>query len=184
MGGRPWVGRPWDEGIRDSRERGNILVLFAVLLPLIMVCCAIAIDVGYWWVAGKRAQTAADACALAAAQELPHTYADEPHCVVAAGQDDYVLTNLPDQSGSDPEPKHVFTRLRSPYQSNPNLVEATVHMRVRTFFGRFVGLGYVDVERRAVAEREAGVSQLAIFAGSADCDDTEGRHFDGDITDE
>jgi Putative Flp pilus-assembly TadE/G-like len=169
MGARPGMGRPRDEGTRGSRERGNILVLFAIVLPLIMLCCAIAVDVGYWWVLGKRAQTAADACALAAAQELPHTYADVPHCVVEAGQGDYVLVNIPDQSGPDPEPRHIFTRLRSPYGGSPNLVEATVHMRVRTFFGRFAGLGSVDVERRAVAEREPPEGKQAIYAHSDDC---------------
>lgn len=169
MGTRPGVGRWGDEGTRASRERGNIFVLFAIVLPLLLICCAIAIDVGYWWVMGKKAQTAADACALAVAQELPHTFADVGNCVVAPGQGDYVLVNLPAQSAPDPEPLHLSTRVRSPYGGDANLVEATVRMRVRTFFGRITGLDWVDVERRAVAERLTGQSKLAIFAGSADC---------------
>jgi Flp pilus assembly protein TadG len=64
-----------DEGIRHRRQDGNVLVLFALLLTLFLLCGAIAVDVGYWWVAGRKAQIAADACALAAAQELPRTYA-------------------------------------------------------------------------------------------------------------
>src|SRR5688572_24004688 len=163
------MSRWGDEGMGGSRERGNILVLFALLLPVILITCAIAIDVGYWWVTGKRAQIAADACALAAAQELPKTYADVSNCVIDPGQGDYVLVNLPQQSGTDIEPRHVFTRVRSPYGGNPNLVEATVHMRVRTFFGRVVGLGSVEVERRAVAEREPPPGQQAIYADSSDC---------------
>jgi Putative Flp pilus-assembly TadE/G-like len=169
MGARPRTGRWGDEGIRVSRERGSILVLFALLLPLLIVCCAIAIDVGYWWVMAKRTQTAADACALAAAQELPHAYADVPNCIVEAGQSDYVLVNIPDQSASDPEPLHLGTRLRSPYSGDPNLVEATVRMRVGTFFGRYVGLGFVEVERRAVAERAPPQGHLAIYAHDDDC---------------
>ena len=144
-------------------------MLFAVALPLFLVCCAIAIDVGYWWVMGKRTQTAADACALAAARELPHTFADVPNCEIVAGQDDYVLVNLPNQAVSDPEPLHLSTRVRSPYSGDPNLVEAVVRMRVRTFFGRIVGLNSVDVERRAVAEKQPPEGQLAIYAHNDDC---------------
>jgi hypothetical protein len=168
VGDSSTLGR-WDEGVRRGHEDGNILVLFTLLLTLFLLCGAIAIDVGYWWAAAKKAQIAADACALAAAQELPHTYADLPHCLIEAGQDDYVLTNIPDQSGTHPEPKHLFTRLRSPYKSDANMVEATVRLRVGTFFGRIVALDFVDVERRAVAERDEGTSKMAIFTGSTDC---------------
>lgn len=158
-----------DEGIRRSREDGNILVLFALLLTLFLLCGTIAVDVGYWWVAGKRAQIAADACALAAAQELPQTYDDVDHCLVEAGQDDYVLANVSDQTVADPDPLLLSTRVRSPYKGDPSMVEATVRMRVGTFFGKIVGLHSVEVERRAVAEREEGTSKMAIFSGSTDC---------------
>jgi hypothetical protein len=169
MGAGPGAGRWGHEGIRASRERGNILVLFAIVLPLLMLSCAITVDVGYWLVMAKRTQTAADACALAAAQELPQAYNDVPNCVVEAGQGDYVLVNIPDQSALEPEPRHLGTRLRSPYGGDPNLVEATVRMRVGTFFGRYVGLGFVEIERRAVAEREPPEGHLAIYADSDDC---------------
>jgi hypothetical protein len=162
------VKRRSDEGI-ENREGGSILVLFSLLLTLFLLCCAIVIDVGYWWAAGKKAQVAADACALAAAQELPQTYADIGNCAVAAGQADYVLTNIPDQSKPNAEPLLLSTRVRSPYKGDPTMVEATVRMRVGTFFGRIVGLHWVDVERRAVAEHEEGTSKMAIFTGSTDC---------------
>jgi hypothetical protein len=174
------VGGHARRGERRCSEDGNILVLFAVLLPLLLMVCMIAVDISYWWVSGKRAQMAADACALAAAQELPHTYADLPNCAIAAGQADYVLTHLPDQTKPDADPAHLLTRVRSPYNGDASMVEATVHLRVGTFFGKVVGLDSVIVERRAVAERLEGEAKLAIFAGSTDCDDTEGLHFDGD----
>jgi uncharacterized Zn-binding protein involved in type VI secretion len=164
VGGHRRVGRRhW----RD--EDGTVLVLFALLLGLMLMVGALAVDVGYWWVNGKKAQIAADACALAAAQELPHTYADLPNCAIAAGQADYVLTHLPDQTDPDADPKHVFTRVRSPYHEDARMVEATVQIRVGTFFGRIFGVEEVIVERRAVAEREEGTSKMAIFTGSTDC---------------
>ena len=176
MGAIPAVGSGLNEGV-VKREEGNILVLFALLLTLFLLVGAIAVDVGYWWVTGKKAQIAADACALAAAQELPETYADVSHCLIAAGQDDYVLANIPDQTSPDPDPKHLFTRLRSPYKGDANMVEATVRLRVKTFFGKVVGLYNVEVERRAVAEREDGDAKMAIYSASPDCDD--GFYFGG-----
>jgi hypothetical protein len=147
---------------------------------VLLIVCTIAIDVGYWWVSGKKAQIAADACALAAAQELPHTYADLTNCAIAAGQDDYVLTHLPDQTTPQPEPFHVFTRVRSPYNGDASMVEATVQLRVGTFFGPLLGIESVVVERRAVAERLEGVTKLAIFSGSTDCGGGKGLRIDGD----
>jgi hypothetical protein len=170
MGDLRAAQRRADEGI-GNREGGSILVLFSLLLTLFLLCCAIVIDVGYWWVAGKRAQIAADACALAAAQELPKTYADIGNCAIQAGEGDYVLVNLPDQSLPDPEPLLLSTRVRSPYESDSNMVEATVRMRVRTFFGRVVGLEWIDLTRRAVARKQELDSKMAIYSASPDCDD-------------
>jgi hypothetical protein len=163
---------------RMRGESGSILVLFSIFLTLFLLCCAIVIDVGYWWANAKKAQIAADACALAAAHELPQTYADMANCAILAGQGDYVLVNLPEQVTPERGAKHLSTRVRSPYNGNPSMVEATVRMRVRTFFGRIVGLEWIELERRAVAEHLEGDSKMAIFSGSTDC--AKGLHVDGD----
>jgi hypothetical protein len=166
-------------------QSGNILVLFAILLPLFMFTGMIAVDVGYWWVNARKAQIAADACALAAARDLPAPSAgwDKPDCV--HGGRDYVLTNLPAQ-GTDSEPQHVSTRVVSPFETNPTQVEATVRLRVRTFFGRFIGLGGVDLSRRAVAEQSSGEGDYAIYARASDCSDAlrfngEDMNIDGRV---
>jgi hypothetical protein len=173
-------GRPQGR-FRD--ESGNILVLFAIMLPLFLLCAAIVIDVGYWWAAGKRAQIAADACALAAAGELPQPWDAPPRteCVIA-GQD-YALVNLPDQSGTEPEPLHLGTTVRSPYDGDASMVEATVEMRVQTFFGRIVGLEWIDLTRRAVAEKMVGEGNYAIYSHSGGCpEDGDGNslRFNGE----
>jgi hypothetical protein len=77
---------------------------------------------------------------------------------------DYVLTNLPDQTGTDVEPLHVSTAVLSPFEGNATQVEATVEMRVQTFFGRFIGLGGVELTRRAVAEQSVGAGEWAIYS--------------------
>jgi putative Flp pilus-assembly TadE/G-like protein len=148
-------------------QSGNILILFAILMPLFLITSAIVVDVGYWWVNGRKAQIAADACALAAARELPQNWTPARSECVHDGRD-YVLTNIPDQ-GPNPEPKHLSTEVLSPYKGDSSLVEATVDLRVRTFFGRYVGLDWIDLTRRAVAEQQVGDGNYAIYAHHNGC---------------
>jgi hypothetical protein len=158
-------------GLARSRCRdqsGNILVLFAILLPLFLFTGMIVIDVGYWWANARKAQIAADACALAAARDLPQNWTPARTDCVHDGRD-YVLTNLPDQTGTDVEPLHVSTAVLSPFEGNSTQVEATVEMRVQTFFGRFIGLGGIELTRRAVAEQAVGEGRYAIYAHNDGC---------------
>ena len=170
-------GRPASGRVRD--ESGNILVLFALLLPLFLMCCAIVIDVGYWWANGKKAQIAADACALAAASRLPTSYPDDPECVITGivatpANPDYILTNLP-LEGKANEPRWLNTLVTSPYtpEGAPNppesYVRARVTIAVRTFFGRIIGKRVIRITRQAVAEAAPG--NMAIYARSRSCSD-------------
>jgi hypothetical protein len=155
---------------------------------MLMLLCAVVIDVGYWWVNGKKAQIAADACALAAAQSIPGvdptSGIGDPlsgECVIEGYGPDYVLENLPEQ-GAAREPKWNGTEVEWPYVnsagvSDVTMVEATVHMKVGTFFGRIIGFHGVELTRRAVAEQPPPASNLAIHAHSDDCNDS--LTFDG-----
>jgi hypothetical protein len=141
------------------------------------------VDVGYWWVMGKKTQIAADACALAAAAQLPASPAwNRTECVV--GNIDYAKTNLPG-NGQAAEPKHLATAVKSPYNAGPNpgsYVEAQVTLAVRTFFGRFIGKDYVIVSRRAVAEYSAGgPGNYAIYSHSNVCSSGQGLEFNGNV---
>jgi hypothetical protein len=156
--------------LRGRDESGNILVLFAILLPLFLFTGMVVVDIGYWWANARKAQIAADACALAAARELPQSW-DPPLAACYFDGEDYVLKNLPDQSGTDVEPLHVSTEVLSPFEGNSAQVEATVKMKVQTFFGRFIGLGGVELTRRAVAEQSIGEGDYAIYANASDCGD-------------
>jgi Putative Flp pilus-assembly TadE/G-like len=53
-----------------SDERGVILVLFALLLPLILITSVIVVDVGNWYVHKRRLQTLVDAGAFAGATKF------------------------------------------------------------------------------------------------------------------
>jgi Putative Flp pilus-assembly TadE/G-like len=54
-----------------KRERGQVFVLTALSMTVLLGMAALAIDVGSWWLADRAAQGAADASALAGAQKLP-----------------------------------------------------------------------------------------------------------------
>ena len=136
------------------------------------------IDVGWWWANGKRAQIAADACALAAASKLPSGYADT-ECVITGtvatpANPDYALENLP-QKGLADEPRHLGTSVISPYlpEAAPHpansYVEAKVTIAVRRFFGRIINKDFIRITRRAVAESSPG--DMAIYARSKSCSD-------------
>lgn len=52
------------------RRRGNILLLTAALMVVMMACIAFSVDVGYLYIARSELQRTADASAIAAAWEL------------------------------------------------------------------------------------------------------------------
>jgi Putative Flp pilus-assembly TadE/G-like len=56
---------------RITGESGQVFVFFAFMLMALVGMAALVIDVGSWYRADRHLQTAADAAALAGAQELP-----------------------------------------------------------------------------------------------------------------
>ena len=175
--GAAWLRSRAGSGARlpaDERERGSVIVLFALFITMFVFLCAVVVDVGYWWVMAKKTQVAADSCALAAASQLPTNWniPAKNDCMFAGV--DYAKTNLP-LEGQANEPRHTGTTVRSPYASvdggaPERYVEAQVTMVVRTFFGRVLGLDYVTVTRRAVAEKSGGgPGNYAIYSHTSDC---------------
>jgi Putative Flp pilus-assembly TadE/G-like len=171
------TGKP--RRLRSRDESGSILVLFSIFLTLFLLCCAVVIDVGYWWANAKKAQIAADSCALAAARELPQTI-NRTECTYGTPSKDYVLVNIPAQADPAKGAKHLSTSVISPYKGDISRVEATVRVRVRTFFGKIVGLDWIDLTRRAVAEKLVGEGDWAIYSHDrTGCDAGNGLEFDG-----
>jgi uncharacterized membrane protein len=58
-------------GARVRDESGQVFVFLAVILVGIVGMAALVVDVGSWYQAQRKLQTAADAAALAGAQHLP-----------------------------------------------------------------------------------------------------------------
>jgi len=62
---------------RAREEDGQVLMLFALLIPVLLGMAALAIDLGSYSAHRRSLQNSADAIALAAAQELPDAAAAE-----------------------------------------------------------------------------------------------------------
>jgi Putative Flp pilus-assembly TadE/G-like len=58
-------------GARIRSESGQVFVFVAVIMTALIGMTALVVDVGSWYQAQRHLQTAADAAALAGAQELP-----------------------------------------------------------------------------------------------------------------
>jgi Flp pilus assembly protein TadG len=56
---------------RSRDESGQVFVFFALILTILVGVAALVVDVGSWYQAQRHTQTAADAAALAGAQQLP-----------------------------------------------------------------------------------------------------------------
>jgi uncharacterized membrane protein len=52
------------------RETGQVVVIFAIVLPLILTIGSIVLDLGNWYVHKRHLQTQVDAAALAGGQSL------------------------------------------------------------------------------------------------------------------
>ncbi|MGZ8800401.1 MAG: pilus assembly protein TadG-related protein, partial [Aeromicrobium sp.] len=59
-----------------ERSRGQVLVVFAGSVLLLMMMAALVVDVAWFWVNSLRVQRAADAAALAGAVMLPSRVPD------------------------------------------------------------------------------------------------------------
>jgi hypothetical protein len=61
-----------------SEQRGSVLVMVALWMPLLLILMTFVIDVGNWFVHKRHLQMQADAGALAAAQEYRFPCSDQP----------------------------------------------------------------------------------------------------------
>lgn len=138
------------ERIRRCRqdERGAVLVIVAILMVVFMGLAALAIDVGSFYQAQRQAQSAADAGALAASQDLPNNPTGAMTDASA-----YALKNYP--SATVPPP--------SIYNNN-KYIKVTVNAVTPTFFGQIFGITHADVSASAVAGGYGRSEQAAIFA--------------------
>ena len=139
-------------------EGGQVLIVFVLGLAVLMGFVAMSVDVGLILQERRHLQNAADAAALAGAQELPGS----PAAAVALAQQ-YAEAHGVDLT--DPDYTFVAT---TPYLADPGKIEVTLSHDVGFIFGRVLGLDIANVPARAVAG--LGVSSTyAIFQTDPGC---------------
>jgi hypothetical protein len=144
-------------GPQAAAEGGVIVVLVAGMLVVILGMAALAIDVGSFYQAQRQAQSAADAAALAASQDLPTS-------TNAAANDGttYGLRNFP-----------TSTVVVTPnYKNNSSQVQVKVTAQTPTFFGQLFGITHATVSATAVAGGDGTSAPAAIFGYDDSCSGT------------
>lgn len=144
---------------RSTRRRGATVVLTAVMIPVLLGCAALSVDVSYMFDIAQHTQHTADAGALAGAtalwDELALEYRERALSVVADNQHSRGYQSLEDQAievGRWNSTDQVFTPMDDDeaYRANAVRVHAARH-GVPLFFARLLGKDTVDVTRPAVA---------------------------------
>ncbi len=112
------------EDPKSDRERGQTLVLFALMLTVMLGFVALTVDVGLAFLERRQLQNAVDAAALAAAQDLSFGQSNE---IALATAYDYMDRN--GYSGAE-----------------------TIDVNIPPLYGPFAGLtGYVEVQSKQKA---------------------------------
>ena len=151
-------------------ERGAVMVIAAGAMLAMLAMAAFAIDVGSWYQVQRQAQGAADAAALAAAQDLPNGAAITDG--QAYGNIDMACTNC--------------TTITTPYNGSSTVVKATVTTTARSFFGGLLNVTSANVSASAVASEtpgggcsSPGFGCYAIYASDTNCSSNYSVIFNG-----
>lgn len=131
--------RPRPNNARPA-PRGQVLLLFAAMLTILLLASALVVDLGWLWSNALRIQRAADAAALAGVVHLP---ADVPGAYLTA-------TNEADKNGYTAGGGVTVTPLRDP--TIPRRLDVWVKAPVKTFFLGLIGMDIIDITRKAEAD--------------------------------
>ena len=139
-GARPG-GRP------RSGERGQVLILAAVMLTTLLAASGIAVDLGVARVERQSAQSAADAAAVAGADDLPGSSGSAVTDATATASAYDFTTGVDNVSVTVQSPPQASLT----HDGDTNSVEVIITRQVPTFLLRAVGLSSVTVRAQAVA---------------------------------
>lgn len=133
---RQRIGKGPDRIDLSAKQAGQILVIFALMLTVLIGLVGIAIDVTYAWRNGLQIQRAADAAAMAGVVYLPGA--------VTSGHDKAVAI-----AGANGYPAGTVTA--APLSYDPRKMEVTITASVPTFFVRLFGVNNWTISRTARA---------------------------------
>jgi Flp pilus assembly protein TadG len=165
------VSRPKTGHRRDGRQAGTILVMVAILMLALIAFMGLAFDASYMYYYKRRVQTAADAGAIAGAQELLH---GRPTEVTIAARKDAQLNRFTHGVGG------ITVEVNNPPLSGTRVgqssfVEVIVAEPRPTWFMNIVGVSSATVRARAVAG--LGESQGCVYALNRDTSNSNNGIF-------
>ena len=131
-------------------QRGSAAILFVLCLPVLLGFAALAMDVGMLHLTKVEMQNAADAAALAGAQDLPNA------SNAISSSKDFAELNGAEKSN---------TTATTPYDGDSTKVEVVCTKNVEYSFARVLGFTDADVSARAVAQKISLFGGYAIFSG-------------------
>lgn len=120
-------------------DAGAVALLVALLLPVLLIFAALAVDVARWYVEAERVQKAADAASLAGVVFMPQ---DLPLAQTAA-------LSTAAKNGYAPSSRVSITVAPG---SRPSQLSVTVTSRITNTFGQIFGPGATTISRSAVAD--------------------------------
>ena len=128
-------------GAQRAGERGAVLVLVTLLLPVLIGFMALAIDVGYLYTVKRKLQTVADAAALACAYQMQRA---KP-CTYQNGANNAAALDVPALYGV------AWSELNTS-QPAANQVQVQVTHAKPTFFMKIFAINSINVVASARAE--------------------------------
>ena len=123
-------------------ERGYVAIVTAIVLPLMLLLAAFAIDTGIYYYRSNQLQRVADAAALAGVTRMPQFPNAE-----ATARDVALRNGIKQDADHDVIVEALDVRK----------IKVTIRDRnISTFFGKIVK-DHFDAERKAIADRRAHV---------------------------
>jgi hypothetical protein len=163
-----------------GNESGQVIVLFAVCLVMLLGIAALAIDVAYAYYAKRSLQASADAAALAGAQSLPNPSTASAMAFAYGGADG----QKNDNNNVPPVTTRVSTKCVSVAPCNPvNAIVVEQETVVPTRFAKLLGINEFHIDVKATACSPCGARPLDIMlvldrTGSM-CQDSNGNTQSG-----
>jgi hypothetical protein len=147
-----------------------VFVTVSLALVALMGISALAVDVGDLWTTRRRMQNAADAAAMAGADEI--AIGGSKTDVVAAARTASAQNGFTDDSATFASSSHVSVAVyqppqSGPYATNPNAVQVIVSQTQPTYFIRVLGWQNVPVSTLAVGLTVSGGSCVYVLNPTA-----------------
>lgn len=157
---------------RLESQRGQTLVLVALLLVVLMGLTSLAADAGYYHYQQRVMQTAADSAALAGAAEI--SYGDP----AAAAKSDAATNGFTD--GANGVTVTVTTNYSDQYTGSSSAVQVVISKPYPKFFAGVLGGGStVQISSSAVARMSANVNECLYQLDSSQNPNFNGMTFNG-----